>query len=66
MTSLVLALSLFFVILPWAFLLVILANRALANYRDWKRYGREVDAGDRDMLRLCYVTLMIAMWLKGW
>jgi hypothetical protein len=72
MTSLVIALSLFFVLTPWAFLLVILANRALGNYRTWKRSGREVDAGDLGVMRLAYVVAMFAVWagldawLKGW
>jgi hypothetical protein len=68
-TSLVIALSLFFVLTPWAFLLVILANKAVANYRTWKRSGREVDAGDLGVMRLAYVVVMIAIWLgglKGW
>jgi uncharacterized membrane protein YdbT with pleckstrin-like domain len=66
MKPLVLAASLLFVFLPWLVLLVLLANRAVGNYRQWKRTGREMDAGDRDMLRLCYVTLMVAVWLGGW
>jgi hypothetical protein len=72
MTSLVITLSLFFVLTPWAFLLVILANKAVANYRTWKRSGREVDAGDLGVMRLAYVVVMFAVWagldawLKGW
>jgi hypothetical protein len=72
MTSLFIVLSLFFVLTPWAFLLVILANKAVANYRTWKRSGRAVDPGDLGVMRLAYVVAMFAVWagldawLKGW
>jgi hypothetical protein len=64
--------SLFFVLTPWAFLLVILANRAVEVYCTWKRSGREVDPGDLGVMRLAYVVTMLAVWagldawLKGW
>jgi hypothetical protein len=70
--SLVIALSLFFVLTPWAFLLVILANRAVEVYRTWKRSGREVNPNDLGVMRLAYVVAMFAVWagldawLKGW
>jgi hypothetical protein len=62
----IIALSLFFVFLPWLVLIVILVNKAVADHRERKRHGWEVDPIDRDFVRLCYVTLLIAVWLKGW
>ena len=66
MTTLVLVLSLFLVLLPWALLFVLWANRAVEVYREWSRTGREMDPLDLGMLRLGYVTLMVAIWLGGW
>ena len=64
--TLFIALSVFFVVLPWLVLLTILANLALAEYRERRRQGREMDPADRDFIRLAYVTLMVAMWLGWW
>lgn len=63
--ALVIALCLL-VLLPFTVMLVILVNMAIANYRECKAEGREMEPIDRDFLRLCYVTLMVAIWLKGW
>ena len=64
--TLFIALSVFFVVLPWLVLLTILANLAIAEYRERRQQGREMDPGDRDFIRLAYVTLMVAMWLGWW
>ena len=58
--------SLFLVFLPWLVMLVILANRVLADLREQKRQGREMDPATRDFLRLCWVTLLVAQALGGW
>ena len=55
--------SLFFIFLPLLVMLVILANRVLADLREQKR---ELDPATRDFLRLCWVTLLVAQALKGW
>ena len=64
--TLLFALSLFFLFLFWFVYITILVNQAVAEYRRWRRSGREMDPGDRDMIRLCYVVLMVAMWLGWW
>jgi hypothetical protein len=72
MTSLVIALSLFVLLLFWSLFFVLWANRAVEVYRTWKRSGREMDAGDLGVMRLAYVVAMFAVWagldawLKGW
>jgi hypothetical protein len=65
MTSLVIALSLFVLLLFWSLFFVLWANRAVEVYRTWKRSGREVDPGDLGVMRLAYVVVMIAIWLHG-
>jgi hypothetical protein len=65
MKTLTITLSLACVLLPFAVLLTILVNQAIADYRAWKASGRAVDAGDLGFARLCYVTLMVAIWLGG-
>ena len=50
----------------WAVFLTILVNRAVEEYRAMRRQGRDVDPADRDFVRLCYVTLLLALWLGGW
>ena len=66
MKPLVIAVSLVLVILPWLILIPLLVNRAVAEYRAMRREGREMDPADRDFVRLCYVTLLVALWLGGW
>jgi hypothetical protein len=64
--SLVLALCLFFVLLPFVVLLVILVNGLIAEHRERKRYGWETDPADWQFVQLCYVVLLVAQALKGW
>ena len=64
--TLLIAVSLAFVFLPFLVLVTILVNRVVGDYRERRRQGREMDPADRDFWRLCYVTLMVAVWLKGW
>jgi hypothetical protein len=52
--------------ISWLVFVTILVNRIMAEYRERRRQGREVDPADRDFVRLCYVTLMLALWLGGW
>jgi hypothetical protein len=66
MTSLVLALSLFFVLLPFAVLFTLYVNRGLEVYRTWKRSGRAVEEWDGKFLELCKVFAMVALMVKGW
>jgi hypothetical protein len=66
MTSLVLPLALFFVLLLWGIMFVLYANRGLEVYRTWKRSGRAVEEWDGKFLELCKVTLMVFLFLKGW
>jgi hypothetical protein len=60
---LIIAVCLFFVFLPWLVLIPILFDRMVAEYRERKRQGRGLDL---DFIRLCYVTLLVAVALKGW
>ena len=41
-------------------------RHAVAHRLYWLRHHWQVDPVDRDFLRLCYVTLLVAMWLRGW
>jgi hypothetical protein len=66
MKSLVLSLSLFFVLLPWGIMFVLYVNRGLEVYRAWKRSGRAVEEWDGKFLELCKVTLMVYLMMKGW
>jgi hypothetical protein len=69
MKSLVLSLSLFFVLLPWGIMFVLYVNRAVEVYRAWKRSGRAVEPIDAEFWELCKVFAMIALlvlMLKGW
>lgn len=64
--KIVLVLGVFFVLLCWSFLLTILVNMALANYRERKRHGWEMEPITRDFIEFCKVTLMVSIWLGGW
>lgn len=63
MKTAIIALCLLAAWLPWLVLINILVNRAIADYRARKRQGRAMEAADRDFVRFCYVTLLVALWL---
>lgn len=52
--------------LSWLVMITLLVNRAVEEHRERKRQGRAMEAADRDFIRLCYVTLLVTVWLKGW
>lgn len=63
MKAVIIVLCLLAAWLPWLVLINILVNRVIADYRERRRQGRVMEAADRDFVRLCYVTLLVGMWL---